>query len=149
MLESQPGGLSEAEARRRLEAYGPNAVRAHRVQPWSLLWRQVRSPLLLLLALTAAVSAFVGEGTDAVIIGIILAASVGLGFGNEYRAERAAVALHLQIRHTCVVVRDGRPRWSTSPTSCPATSSSCGSGRWSRPTCGCCDVDRWPATSRC
>ena len=31
------------------------------------------------------------------IIGVILAASVGLGFVNEYRAERAAEALHSGI----------------------------------------------------
>jgi Mg2+-importing ATPase len=54
-------------------------------------------------------SFFVGERTDAVIIGIILAASVGLGFLNEYRAAKAAQALHSQIRHTCVTFRDGRP----------------------------------------
>ena len=40
---------------------------------------------------------------------MILVASVGLGFVNEYRAERAAEALHTQIRHTSRVVRDGRP----------------------------------------
>ena len=34
--------------------------------------------------------------------------SVGLGFVNEYRAEKAAEALHSQIRHQTVVVRDGR-----------------------------------------
>ena len=34
----------------------------------------------------------VGERLDALIIGVIVAASVGLGFTNEYRAERAAEA---------------------------------------------------------
>ena len=41
-------------------------------------------------------SYFVGEKSDAVIIGVIVALSVGLGFVNEYRAERAAEALHDQ-----------------------------------------------------
>jgi len=45
-----------------------------------------------------------------VIIGVILLASVGLGFVNEYRAEKAAEALHSNIRHRCVVLRDGHPR---------------------------------------
>ncbi|MGZ4655224.1 magnesium-translocating P-type ATPase, partial [Oryzihumus sp.] len=35
-------------------------------------------------------------------------ASVGLGFVNEFRAERAAEALHSQIRHQTVVIRDDR-----------------------------------------
>lgn len=38
--------------------------------------------------------------------GLIL---IRLGFVNEYRAEKVAEALHSQIRHTAVVVRDGRP----------------------------------------
>jgi len=39
---------------------------------------------------------------------VIVGLSVGLGFVNEYRAEKAAEALHSQIRHQAVVVRDGR-----------------------------------------
>ena len=34
--------------------------------------------------------------------------SVGLGFVNEYRAEKAAEALHSQIHHEAVVIRDGQ-----------------------------------------
>ena len=33
------------------------------------------------------------------IIGTILVASVGLGFANEYKAEKAAEALHSSIHH--------------------------------------------------
>ena len=71
-------------------------------------WR-VRSAahLLWLLGAAAAVSAFVGEGVDALIIGIILGASVGLGFVNEFRAERAAEAMHSDIRHLVTTTRDG------------------------------------------
>jgi Mg2+-importing ATPase len=103
------GGLPAAEVARRLAQYGPNAVRTHRVSAGAVLLRQVRSPLLWLLLAAAAVSAFVGEGTDAVIIAVILTASVGLGFFNEYRAERAASALHSEIRHLVTAVRGGEP----------------------------------------
>jgi Cation transporter/ATPase, N-terminus len=109
-LGSRTGGLSEDEAARRLQVVGPNAVRAYRVRALPVLVRQLRSPLLVLLALTAITSAFLGEATDAVIIGIILAASVGLGFVNEYHAEKTAEALHSTVHHSCVVVRDGHPR---------------------------------------
>jgi Mg2+-importing ATPase len=106
-LGSSALGLSAVEAQKRLDAVGPNAIRTHRVRVLSLLWSQVRSPLLLLLAGTATLSAVLGQGTDAVIIGVILAASVGLGFVNEYRAARAAQALHTQLRHHVTVHRDG------------------------------------------
>ena len=106
-LDAQLSGLSTAEAVRRRTVLGPNALRTHRANPWAVLARQVRSPLLLLLAVTACASFFVGERTDAVIIGVILLASVGLGFVNEFKAEQAAQALHDQISHRCVVRRDG------------------------------------------
>jgi Mg2+-importing ATPase len=57
------------------------------------------------------VSFFVGDRTDAVIIGVILALSVLLGFVNEFRAERAAEALHERLRHRAVARRDGS--WTT------------------------------------
>ena len=72
-----------------------------------MLGRQLRSAVLILLAATAALSYFLGDSLQAIIIGIILAASIGLGFVNEYRAERAAAALHSGVRHTAVARRDG------------------------------------------
>ena len=109
-LRSTIGGLSGEDAARRLQAVGPNALRSHHAGAGAVLLRQLRSALLLLLVVAAVVSAFVGERTDAVIIGAILAISVGLGFVNEYRAERAVEALHEEIRHTVPASRDGR--WS-------------------------------------
>ena len=103
-------GLSSAEARDRLLRDGPNAVRSHHARPLAVLGRQLRSPLLALLAVTAAVSFFVGQRTDAVIIGVILFLSVALGFVNEYRAERAAEA--------------GWPTWPNAPRSWAASWSS-------------------------
>ncbi len=73
--------------------------------------RQLRSPLLVLLLAAALLSTFLGERADAIIIGLITAASVGLGFVNEYRAEQASDALHSQLRHRAVVRRDGA--WSS------------------------------------
>ena len=109
-LATTADGLSAAEASRRLSVAGPNAVRSHR--------------------------AFVGERSDALIIGLILAASVGLGCVNEYRAEKTAEALHSRMQHRCIVRRAG--------TTC---------GRWRQPTneispsvaCWCFSIRRRPA----
>src|SRR5690348_6552056 len=99
-------GLSDDEAARRQMQFGPNAVASHHARLIPVLWHQLRSPLLGLLMIAAAASYFVGEGTDAVIIGVIVGVSVGLGFVNEFRAEKAAEALHSQIHHQTVAVRD-------------------------------------------
>jgi P-type Mg2+ transporter len=108
-LASSRQGLSSEEAARRLETVGPNALRSHGARPLVIFLRQLRNPLLILLVTTAVVSAFVGEGTDAVIILAIIALSVGLGFFNEYRSARAVEELHSQLRHTALALRDGRP----------------------------------------
>lgn len=101
-------GLGSEEVARRLGQFGPNAVATHRARVFPVLWHQLRSPLLGLLVAAAVASYLVGERSDAVIIGLIVSASVGLGFVNEYRAERAAEALHSQIHHQTVALRDGR-----------------------------------------
>src|SRR5205807_309338 len=55
-----------------------------------------------------AVSGATGNPTDAAIIAAIVLLSVGLGFVNEYRSERAVAALHANIQHQAVVQRDGK-----------------------------------------
>ncbi|WP_326420812.1 cation-translocating P-type ATPase, partial [Amycolatopsis sp. H20-H5] len=100
--------LSLADAAARLTRFGPNAVASHRTRFFVVLWHQLRSALLGLLLAAAFASYLVGERGDAIIIGVIVALSVGLGFVNEYRAEKAAEALHSQIHHRTLVLRDGR-----------------------------------------
>ena len=108
-LRTTATGLSAREAAEREAVFGPNAVRSHHASAWRVLSGQLRSPLLWLLVVAAVVSGVMGESTDAVVIGVILAGSVALGFGNEFRAERAAAALHSELRHLVTVTRDGTP----------------------------------------
>lgn len=106
-LDSGRSGLSTAEAQRRLAVHGLNVLASRRVTALSVLGRQVRNPLLVLLLSAAAVSGLTGDPTDALIIATIVALSVGLGFFNELRSEQAAAALHDNIHHEAVVWRDG------------------------------------------
>jgi len=106
-LRTSASGLSASEASRRLEVNGPNVVRTHEVTAAGVLWTQLRNPLLLLLLGAAVVSAFTADVTDAVIIGVIVALSVGLGFINEYRAAQAVQSLHDKVTHKSPVWRDG------------------------------------------
>jgi len=107
-LETGPDGLSSAEVAARLDRFGPNALATHRVRPSAVLFRQIRNPILVLLLGAALVSGLTGGGTNAVIIAVIVALSVGLGFFNEYRAEMAMEALRANIRHEAEVRRDGQ-----------------------------------------
>ena len=136
-LGSGGNGLTGAEAGRRLTEMGPNAVRTHMASGWSVLGRQLASPILLLLLITAGLSLFLGDATNAIVIGVILLVSVGLGFSNEYRAERAAEALHSRVTPP----RRRRPRRQPGEVDVtalvPGDVVHLGSARSSRPTCGC------------
>ncbi len=74
----------------------------------AVLLRQIKNPILLLLLGAALVSGLTGGGTNAVIIAVIVLLSVGLGFFNEYRAERAMASLRAQIRQEAEVRRNGQ-----------------------------------------
>jgi Mg2+-importing ATPase len=101
-------GLGDDTVRELQQHWGPNALSSHSARALPVLWHQLRSPLLGLLLVAATASYLVGQRDDAVIIAVILAASIGLGFVNEFRAERAAQALHSQIHHRATVLRAGR-----------------------------------------
>ena len=107
-LATSESGLAESEASRRLDVVGPNAVLSHGARPLRVLIRQLKNPLLILLAGAALVSILVGERADALIILVIVCLSIGLGFVNEYRSEKAVEELHSSIRHTAVTTRAGR-----------------------------------------
>jgi len=108
-LGSALSGLSPDEVRARIAQIGPNALRSHGARPLAVLMRQLRNPMLVLLVAAALTSFVVGERTSALIILAIICMSVGLGFFNEYRSELAVEALHSQLRHAALAVRDGKP----------------------------------------
>jgi P-type Mg2+ transporter len=105
-LRSAPHGLTVADAAARLALYGPNVLSVHRVRASAVLWRQVKNPILILLLAAALVSAFTGGATNALIIAVIVALSVGLGFINEYRAAIAMASLRGRISQNATVYRD-------------------------------------------
>ncbi len=107
-MRSTVDGLTAAEAARRLATYGPNSIGAHHAHPWAILGRQFKNAVLILLLVTAAAAFLLGDQNDAIIVCVILAASVGLGFVNELRAERQSDALRDALPHKAVVIRDGR-----------------------------------------
>ena len=108
-LASDPAGLTQGEAARRLAEYGPNQLQAaRRIAPWRLLLAQFKNVLILILLAATAISAVLGHGVEAIAITVIVLFSVILGFVQEYRAERALEALREMAAPMATVLRDGK-----------------------------------------
>jgi Mg2+-importing ATPase len=108
---SSRAGLSSAEAAARLARLGPNVLRAPTSHgALTLLVRQFSSPISVLLFVTAVLSGFAGEPTDAVITLVILLGSGLLGFWQERTASNAIEELLGMIRIRACVRRDGQDR---------------------------------------
>src|SRR5450759_1960981 len=103
-------GLSGAEAKARLARFGPNLFRER--QEKSLLLQYLtrfKNPLVIILLVASAVSAFTGEVTNFLIISCIVLLSVTLDFVQEYRANAAAEKLRQSVSVRANVLRDGKP----------------------------------------
>jgi Ca2+-transporting ATPase len=102
-------GLSEAEVRSRLAAYGPNELKAEdKTSPWTVFLSQFTNILIIILLVATVLSALVGEIFDAALILVIVVFCALLGFVQEYRAERALEALKQMLTPLSRVIRGGR-----------------------------------------
>ncbi len=101
-------GLSAAEARARLERFGPNAL--PRAAPSTLLAtfaRQFKSPLIYVLLAAALVSLLLRHWSDAGFIFAVLLINAAIGTFQEYTAERSAQALQGLLAPRAHVLREG------------------------------------------
>ncbi|MBN9135997.1 MAG: magnesium-translocating P-type ATPase [Phyllobacterium sp.] len=107
-LETSASGLASADAASRLAKLGRNTlVSRSGTSALAVFVRQFRSPLVLILIFAAMVSAFVGEGNEAAIIGAIVLASCVLSFTQEFGASKAMEALKQRISRKAILLRDG------------------------------------------
>jgi len=111
LLQTRPDGLTDAEADRRREEYGPNVV-VHEKR-WArlrLLGKAMVNPLVVLLLVLAAVSWVTGDIRAAIVMFVMVVLGVALRFIQESRADTAAAKLKAMISVTATVVRGGQAR---------------------------------------
>ena len=108
-LSSSPQGLTGVQAEKNRAVYGPNDIAHIHKRPVILQFlAHFKNLLVIILLFAAVVSLVVGEITDAVIIFIIVFASVTLDFLQEYKAENTAELLKQKIITKATVFRDGK-----------------------------------------
>jgi Ca2+-transporting ATPase len=101
-------GLSTAEARRRLERFGPNElVEKARTTFWQMLWGQINSFVIWLLIGAAIISALLGDYVEAGAILLIVIFNAIMGIVQESRAEESLAALKKLAAPEAQVLRDG------------------------------------------
>jgi P-type Ca2+ transporter type 2C len=111
-------GLSAAESRERLHAYGFNELpAAPSVPEWRKFLAQFQNPLTVLLLVATVISflAWVIERGETIpfetitILAIVILNAV-LGYFQEHRAEQAVAALQAMSAPTARVLRDAEPQ---------------------------------------
>ncbi|MBM3292800.1 HAD-IC family P-type ATPase, partial [Candidatus Bathyarchaeota archaeon] len=109
-------GLTEEEARSRLQQYGLNKLKEEKKKSViTLFLEQFKSILVIILIIAAIISGYLAiiEGeplTDSYVILSVLILNAILGFIQEYRAEKAVEALKKLINPRSTVIRGGEER---------------------------------------
>ncbi|MBX5483537.1 MAG: magnesium-translocating P-type ATPase [Myxococcaceae bacterium] len=115
-LRASPDGLTSTEAVARLVSAGRLAPARSRLREGLTEFaRAAASPLMLILLVAGAASAFLGQIGNAVIIGTMVVLSATINFWQTFRSARAVSRLQDRVAPTATVRRDGAwrvvPRW--------------------------------------
>ena len=114
-LDATSEGLTTAQAKERLEKYGPNKLKeAEKPTLLQRFLQQLKDPMLIILMVAAAVSAITNlmaghnEMAEVIIILAVVLLNAILGVFQESKAEAAIEALQTMTAATCKVLRDGK-----------------------------------------
>src|SRR5512141_808674 len=101
-------GLSTAEAKQRLQQYGPNALAAAKQEPvWQRFFKHYRDYMQIVLVVAALVSLLIEEYGTAIGLAILTLFNAWLGYHQEGKAEAAAASLGQMMKAMAKVRRDG------------------------------------------
>jgi len=100
-------GLTEAEAKRRLEQYGENALAEHRTSTLERLARFFWGPIPWMIEIAAVLSGVLRHWGDLAIILLMLFINAGVGFWQEFKADNAIALLKKRLALKARVQRDG------------------------------------------
>src|SRR3990167_8731749 len=105
-------GLTEKEAKKKLEQYGFNEIKdVSVISPLKIFLRQVKNNLVIyMLAIAVIISFFVGEPITAYVILAVIIIVITTGFIQEYRAEKVINSLKNMLMPVSIVIRDGKEK---------------------------------------
>lgn len=102
-------GLSQEEAAKRLEQFGPNQLKEKKKKStFQLFLDQFKDFMITILVIAAIFSGIAGEWSDTIIILVIVVLNAIMGFVQEYRAEKAMESLKKMSEVQSQVIRGGK-----------------------------------------
>lgn len=111
LLNSSYEGLSDDEAKKRIEQYGLNKIKEEKgVSPWRILFRQLKGFFNIVLYVAAVIAFWAHKVPDTVFILAILTINTTLSFFQEYKASRAMEALKQFLVEKVKVIRGNQPQ---------------------------------------
>jgi P-type Mg2+ transporter len=106
LFDTSLDGLTETEAKRRLQKTGTNEIDREKPIVWYVqLLKTVTNPLSLLLILLAVISLLTGSPAAALIISIMVIFGGLLRFSQEFQSSKAAEKLREMVSTTAMVNR--------------------------------------------
>lgn len=107
-LESNIDGLSNEEAKKRLEKYGLNELSKNKQDSvLKIFFAEFNDPIIYLLIVAIIVSFIIGETVDALAITAIITIDAIIGTIQECKASKSAAALQDLIKVNASVLRNG------------------------------------------
>ncbi|WP_261324463.1 plasma-membrane proton-efflux P-type ATPase [Microbulbifer agarilyticus] len=106
-LDTSAKGLTDADAKSRLQKYGPNAITEKEESAWRRFLHYFWGPIPWMIEAAALLSAIIGHWADFAIISVLLLYNAIAGFWQERKASRALAALKAGMAPKAEVLRDG------------------------------------------
>jgi H+-transporting ATPase len=112
-LQSAPDGLSQTEARNRLEKYGYNELPEKTIHPFLRFLSYFWGPIPIMIIIAAILSGALRRWPDLGVILTLLVMNAIVGFREEFQAGNAVAALKAKLAVQANVRREGQ--WSNIP----------------------------------
>jgi P-type Ca2+ transporter type 2C len=102
-------GLNSKQAKDLLAKHGKNEIKqTNKLKPLKILLEQFHSFLIYILLASSIVMFYLGHLVDGIVIFIIVLLNAGIGFFQQYKAERAIIALRKMMVPKSTVIREGK-----------------------------------------
>ena len=108
-LNTTKSGLTEYEARERLNTHGKNVLPKGKKKTFiEVFIDEFKSPIVIILLITMVLSFLVGETLDAIFILVVVISDALLGSIQEWKSNKNAEALASLVKIEATVIRDGK-----------------------------------------